>query len=204
MQKKLSRGLILGLIGNIFFLLFGFVCFIYYIVFSKDGIVVPFIEVIAYSCEILGFLLLLISDILLCRCLRGRVLLKIGFSVYIVTELVMMIMELISFRLDFYEPYSLVLAIGHAVFSALVCFAFLSLDPGKTSLEILITVCFGVILCGMFGNIFGVRIYFSIITNAVAFTIMFASLISLRSREKIEIDCYGDKARVAEYKSTFF
>ncbi len=204
MQKKLSWGLNLGLIGNIFFLIFGFVCYIYYLIFSKDGIVVPFIEVIAYASEAIGFILLLASDILLCSTLRGRIWLKIGFSVYIFTELAMMIMELISFRLDFYEPYSLVLAIFHAIFSAAVCFSFITLDSSKLGLEILITVCFGIILCGMFGNIFGVRIYFSIITNAIAFTVLFAGIKFLRSRESIEIDCYGDKARVSEYKSTFF
>lgn len=102
------------------------------------------------------------------------------------------------------SPYSLTLAVIHAIFSAAVCFAFLSLDPGKVPLEIAVTICFGVILGGMLGNVIGIRIYFSILTNAVAYTGLFASIKWMLSRGLIEIDCHGDKAKVDEYKSTFF
>ena len=33
---------------------------------------------------------------------------------------------------------------------------------------------------------------------------MYAAIIRLMKKETIEIDCYGDSARVAEYKSVFF
>lgn len=204
MHEKLSKGLTLGLVGNLFFVLFSIVCFIYYQTFGSIGIVIEFIEVIAYACEAAGFICLLISIILISRTVRMRKWLKITFPVYILTELILMIFELNSYRIDFYEPYSLALAIAHAVFSAAVCFTFLSLDPGKVCLEVMIVVSFAIILAGMLGNILGVRIYFSILTNAVAYSILFASIKWMLSREMIEIDCYGDKARVTEYKSTFF
>lgn len=204
MHEKLSKGLTLGLVGNLFFVLFSIICFFYYYTFGINGIIITFIEVIAYACEVIGFICLILSIILICKTVRMRMSLKISFPVYIITEIVLMFLELNSYKMEFYKPYSLVLAIGHAVFSALVCFTFLSLDPGKVCLEILIVVSFAFILAGMLGNILGIRIYFSILTNAVAFSIMFATIKWMLAREMIEIDCYGDKARVAEYKSTFF
>ena len=130
--------------------------------------------------------------------------LKIAFSVYIVEEAVMMIIELNSYRLDFYKPYSLALAIIHSVFSAVVCFSFLSLDPDKKQFEVIVIICIGIILGGMLGNVMGIRIYFSIFTNSIAFTILFGSIKFMLKRETIEIDCYGDKATVTTYRSTFF
>lgn len=202
MHEKLSRALTLGLAGNIFFILFSLTCFFYYDFFGREGVVVPFIEAIAYGLEVIGFICLILCIVLLCKTIRMRKWLKIGFSVYTAVELVLMIFELNSYRLGFYEPYSLALAIVHSVFSGAVCFSFLSLDPGKLPFEGVIIGTVAIIFGGMIGNILGIRIYFSILANAVAFTVLFAAVKWLLAREIIEIDCYGDKARVAEYKST--
>ncbi len=204
MHKKLSRGLIFGLLGNIFFILFSIVCLIYYNFFIKEGIIVSFIEAIAYTCEGIGFILMVLAIINIGRAVRMRLWLKIGFPLYIAVELVLMILELYSYCIDFYKPYSLVLAIVHSVFSGAVCLSFLSLDPGKKCLEGVIIGTVTLIFCGMLGNIMGIRIYFSILVNAVAFAALFAFIIWMLRREMIEIDCHGDKARVTEYKSTFF
>ena len=88
--------------------------------------------------------------------------------------------------------------------SAAACFAFLQLDPDNTKYEITVTVCIGMILFGMLGTIFGVRAYFGVLINAVSFALLFGMIRFLLKREDIEIDCYGDRARVAEYKSTMF
>ena len=204
MHRKLDFGLNLGLAGNIMFIIFSAVCYFYYLIFNPESSFVKFLEITAYICEFSGFAALIVSDILITRTARMRNWLKICFSVYIVTEAVMMTLELNSYRLDFYEPYSLVLAIVHSIFSAAVCFSFLTLDPDKKTYEIIVIICIGIMLGGMFGNVMGIRIYFSIFTNAIAFTILFASIKYMLKREIIEIDCYGDKARVAEYRSTFF
>lgn len=204
MHERFSKGLTYGMVGNIFFMAFGLICLLYYTIYSPDSVVSTILEIFAYSCEACGFVSLVIAIIDVIRTVRMRNWLKFSFPVYIAVELVLMIMELNSFYFDFYEPYSLALAIIHSVFSAAVCFSFLTLDPGKVCLEIAVTICIGVILGGMLGNIIGIRIYFSIMTNAVAFTALFASIKWMLSREMIEVDCYGDKARVAEYKSTFF
>lgn len=204
MHKKLSIGLNLGLIGNILFIVFSAVCYVYYLIFNPENVFVKVLEITAYICEFAGFFALILSDILISRTARMRNWLKICFAVYIVVEAVMMTFELNSYRLDFYEPYSLLLAIVHSVFSAGVCFAFLTLDPDKKAYEIIVIICIGIMLGGMFGNIMGIRIYFSIFTNAIAFTLLFSAIKYMLKREIIEIDCYGDRARVAEYRSTFF
>ena len=204
MHKKLHTGLNLGLIGNALFIIFSAVCFVYYLIFNPESTFSKVLEITAYVCEFSGFGILIISDILIIKTARMRDWLKIAFSVYIITEAVMMMLELNSYRIDFYKPYSLPLAILHSVFSAVVCFSFLTLDPDKKIYEIIVIICIGIILGGMLGNVMGIRIYFSIFTNAIAFTVLFASIKFMLKREAIEIDCYGDRARVAEYKSTFF
>ena len=114
----------------------------------------------------------------------------------------MMILELNAYKIEAYEPYSLALAIVHAVVSGMVCFAFLLLDPDNVKWEVAIGACFTLIIAGMLGNILGVRIYFSIITNAVGFSALFASMKFFRDRGQIEIDCYGDRANAAEFSSS--
>lgn len=192
------------MVGNIFFILFSLVCLLYYNVYDPESGAVRFIEMIAYIFESFGFLSLLIAIIFINQTVRMRMWLKIAFPVYVAVELVMMVLELNSYHIPQYDPYSLVLAVIHSLFSAVVCFTFLTLDPGKTELETAVTICFGVILGGMLGNIIGIRIYFSILTNAVAFAGLFAAIKWFLAHEKIEIDCHGDKAKVDEYKSTFF
>ena len=204
MNPKLPKCFTFGLIGNIFFIIFSLVCLYYYDFFGSKGIIIYTIEAIAYANEALGFIFMILTVILLSRTVRQRHLMKISFSAYIIMELLLMIMELNSYRISFYAPYSIGLAIAHSVISAVVCFTFLSLDPKRTALEIVIVITAGIILFGMFGMVFHLRIYFSILMNAFAYIFMFSALKYLLSQQKIEIDCYGDKARVNQYKSTFF
>ena len=204
MRDTLKRGLTYGMVGNLFFIAFSLVCLIYYNIYDPAKISSRIIEIIAYTVETLGFLSLMLGMIDINRSVRMRPMLKFRFPVYILVELVMMILELNSYQIEFYKPYSLLLAVIHAVFSAAVCFTFLSLDPGKSCLEVAVTICFGVILGGMLGNVIGIRIYFSILTNAVAYAGLFSAIRYMYCREMIEIDCHGDKARVAEYDSSFF
>ncbi len=204
MHERLLRGLKSGFAGNLFFILFGITCYIYYLTFSAGSVLSTVIEIIAYIFEAFGFFFSVLAIIDINKSVRMRKWLKIGLPVYIGVELIMMVLELNSFRFRFYNPYSLPLAIIHAIFSAFICFSFLSLDSGNVKLETVITVCFGIILGGMLGNVIGIRIYFSIITNAISYTILFAAIRWMLKREIIEIDCHGDKARVSEYKSSFF
>jgi len=201
-QEKLTKGIFFGLVGNLLFVAFGLICLFYYYTYASESIFSKVIEVIAYCTEFMGFGLLLYSDWLLIKSIRLRRLLKVSFSVYIVLEAVMMILELNAYRIEAYEPYSLALAMIHAVVSGMVCFAFLQLDPDNVKWEVAIGACFTLIIAGMLGNILGVRIYFSIITNAVGFSVLFAAMKFFRDRGQIEIDCYGDRANAAEFSSS--
>lgn len=202
MQEKLTKGIFFGLIGNILFVVFGLVCLLYYYTYNAEGIFSRIIEAIAYMVEFMGFGLLIYADYLLIASLRLRRMLKVSFSAYIVLEAMMMFLELNAYNFSFYQPYSLALAIVHAVVSAMACFAFLQLDPDNTKYEIAIVICIALILAGMLGNILGVRIYFSIMASALGFVILFGAIHYLRNREEIEIDCYGDRANVAVYNSS--
>lgn len=204
-QEKLTKGIFFGLIGNLLFVAFGLVCLLYYVTYKNDSFFSRTLEALAYSVEFLGFGLLLYADWLLIKSIRLRRLLKISFTAYIILEAVMMLLELNSYRVEFYEPYSLPLAMAHAAISGLACFAFLQLDPNNLKWEIAIGACFTLIVAGMLGNILGVRIYFSIITNAVGFSVLFGAMKFFRDREQIEIDCYGDRASEAVFSgSTLF
>lgn len=203
MHNRLNNGLKFSLIGNILFIAFGIVCFIYFKTFDGNSIISNIIAFIAYTVEISGFALLLFGDWLIATAIRSRGLFKTAWTAYIAIEAVMMVLELNYYNIDFYKPYSLTLAIIHSVISGFICLTFLQLENDNKKLELRVFICILIIFAGMLGNILGIRIYFSIITNAVAFIVMFQSLRSLVKRSDIEIDCHGDRARVAEYKSTF-
>lgn len=193
-QEKLTKGILFGLIGNLLFVAFGLMCLLYYRTYNYESFFSKFIEAVAYAVEFAAFGLLLYADWLLIKSIRLRRLLKISFTLYIFLEVIMMILELNAHNIESYKPYSLSLAIIHAVVSGFAAFAFLQLDPDNVRWEISIGACFTLIIAGMIGNLFGVRVYFSIITNAVGFSILFAMMKFFRDRSQLEIDCYGDRA----------
>lgn len=201
MQEKLKKGILFGMLGNLFFVAFGLICLLYYYTYYGVSIHSRILEVAAYCVEVFGFGLLIYSDYLLIASARFRRLMKISFTAYIILEALMMVLELNSAYLSFYEPYSLPLAIVHAVVSAAACFSFLQLDADNTRFEVVIVAAIAAILAGMFGNILGIRIYFGIIINALSFAFLFGSILFLMKRGDIDIDCYGDRARVAEFSS---
>ena len=203
MHERLNKGLKLSLIGNILFIAFGIICFIFYKTYSPHGIHTSILAFIAYTTEITGFALLMFGDWLIASAIRFRRAFKAAWTFYVIFEAVMMIMELNSSKIDFYHPFSLPLAIMHAVITGAVCLTFLQLDPNNKKLERLVLVCILIIFAGMLGNLFHIRVYFSITSNAVAFIILFASIIKMKEHGDIEIDCHSDSARVAEFKSTF-
>ena len=205
MHKQLNIGLNLGLVGNALFIGFASVCAVYYLIYDPESTLTRVVEIIAYALEFGGFLTLIAADVLIARTTRMRKWMKIGFTFYIIMEAFMMFCELDPFRVEsFYDPYSFALAIVHSIISAAVCLSFLSLDPYKAKFETVVIVCVGMMLGGMFGNLMGIRIYFSIFVNAVAFTVLFGAIKFLQKREEIEIDCHGDKAKVTEYSQKDF
>lgn len=204
MRERLNTGILFGLLGNALFIGFGIVCIIYYKTYSTESAFSKILEILAYATEISGFLSLIYSDYLISTSVRMRKLLKISYLLYIIFEAVMMFLELNSYKFGFYKPYSLSLAIFHSLVSGAACFAFIQFDPHNNKFEALVTICIGIIFGGMLGSIMGIRIYFSILVNAFAFTFFFVGIMYLTQKEDIEIDCYGDRATVNEYSSDFF
>lgn len=209
MQKKMSFGLKLGFIGNALFVAFAIVTYIYYILYYETfHFIVKFLEILAYACDISGFLVLLLAAYFMASTIKRRRTMKIAFFIYILAEAFMMICELNSFEVrSFYDPYSHTLAIVHSIVAAFVCFSFLELDKDNRRLETLIIICVGIILGGMFGNVLGIRLYFGVFINAVSFTLLFGMLVNMLKKERLNIECYGERITEKpkdEYKNVFF
>ena len=194
----------LGLFGNICFVAFIIICLIYYYTFSPSGTFRLGFDIAAYIVEFAGFGLMALAIAGICCIVRQRGLMKTLLSVYVCVEVFLMLLDFDFIHLDVYNGRSNLLIILHAIFSALVGFSFLSLDPKRTRLEMLVGIAVSMILAGMFSAVLNLRVYGSILMNAFAYIVFFASLRYYYNREEIEIDCYGDRAKVQEYKSTFF
>lgn len=203
MHERLNGGLKFCMLANLLFVAFSIICLIFYSTYEAGSVLSKILELLAYAVEIGGFAVFIWGDWLVSTAVRFRNIMKICMTVYIFLEGIMMILELNSYRLDFYKPYSLALAILHAIISGLICLSFIQLDNDKKKLELCLILCIAIIFGGMLGNIIGLRIYFSIMTNAIAYSLLFFLIQVLIKREEIEVDCHGDRARVAEYKSTF-
>ena len=118
MREKLNNGFFFGMIGNILFIAFALVCMVYLHTYSAESVFSEILGAIAYIIEFLGFAMLLFADYLIWSSARDRKLMKIGFLAYILIEALMMVLELNSYRIKAYAPYSLKLAILHTLISA--------------------------------------------------------------------------------------
>lgn len=203
MHERLNSGLKFCLIGNILFIIFSLICLAFYKTYNAGSTLSTILELLAYTAEFSGFGAFIFGDWLISSSIRFRTIMKICLTLYIILEAIMMILEINAFRFEFYKPYSRLLAIVHSSVSGFVCLSFLQLDKDKKKLEMMIIICIAMMFAGMLGNILGIRIYFSILVNAVAYSVMFYSIMRLIRIDEIEVDCHGDRARVAEYKSTF-
>ncbi len=207
MQAKLSRAVTLGIIGNGHFILFLLVSLLYNRLFTSDinSGLLKLIEVTAYIIEVSGFAVLVMADYFICSAVKMRKLPKVTFSLYLAMEAFFMFCELNGYLVrSFYAPYSLGLYIIHVLASAAVCFTFVYFDPYKSKFEFLVIGSIIIILAGLFGNYMGIRIYFSIIANALAYIVLFTGMKIMLKREIIEIECHGERTNEVKYKSGFF
>ena len=194
-----------GIIANILFVVFIIVCLIYYYSLANKGnFSIPF-EVVAYSIEVIAFLLFSTSVIWLERLVRARKFMKFLLIAYILVEILLMLLE---FRLtpfaEYYNGLSLGLIIVHVLFSAGVSFSLLLLDPMNKKMQWIVGITTCLILCGMLTGIAGYRVYASVLINAFAYIFFFSALEYQLHIQEVEIDCYGDKAKVQSFESTLF
>jgi uncharacterized membrane protein YfcA len=129
---------------------------------------------------------------------------KTAMLVYLIVEVVIMILDFNADKLSFYNSASMALNLTHSIFSAVICFTYLSLEPKNKAIEISIVITEAIILSGMFGVVFGMHVYISLFANAIAYVTFFTIMRFLLSQERIMIDCHGDKARETKFKSSFF
>lgn len=207
-MKKLinfKNFIIMGIYSNIMFILFIIICLFYYDLYGNSGIASTPFEIIAYTVEALGFILMSISIIGIILVVRQRMIMKVLMAVYLVLEVVIMLADFQFLSLgDWYNGYSKVLIISHAIFSAFVCLSYMSLDYKKIPFQIIVGIASCIMLAGMFCIIFNIRIYASVLTNSFAYLFLYIAMLIQLNLEVLQVDCYGDRATVAEYKSSFF
>ncbi len=194
----------IGLTANILFIVFIIVTMIYYAYYLRTGNIVRVIEAVAYTIEISGFLLMLVSVVGYAVKLRFRHFLKGCMAVYFIVEFIIMICDfnLIDAH-EFYTPASKLLIIGHCVFSTIVIMSYMQLETTKTCLQIAVAISSVMTMCGSFAIVFGVRVYASVLVNCFAYVVLYTMILIFYNREMIDVDCHGDVARVYE-DSDFF
>lgn len=195
---------LLGMLGNICFILFIIITMLYYHNYLSTGVVRPWVETIAYSTEVLGFILMAGNVVGYMSKLRFRLLLKISMAVYFVIEFVIMIMDLnIIDAGTFYSPSSKVIIIIHCVFSAFVCMTYMTLDTSSNLMQAAVIITCIIMLLAVFSIVFKVRLYISVLTNSVAYIVLYSMILFFDKRERITVDCYGDIAKVYEDSTLF-
>ncbi len=193
-----------GRIANILFVVFIIVCLIYYYsLASKGDFSIPF-EVVAYSIEIIAFLLFSTSAIWMERLVRARKIMKFLLIIYILVEILLMLLEFRLLLDGVYNGLSIPLTVAHVLFSAGVSFSLLLLDPMNKKLQWIVGITTCIILAGMLPAIAGYRVYASVLVNAFAYIFFFTAMEYQLHLEEIEVDCYGDSAKVQSFESTLF
>lgn len=203
-QYTLMDCMKVGRMANILFVVFIVICLIYYYSLAKYGnYLIPF-EVIAYGVEATAFAFFTLSVVWLDRLVRQRLPMKILLLCYIVAEVVLMLLEFNFLPFVPYNGLSLALTIVHTIFSAGVSLSLLMLAPESKKLQTIVIITCTVILAGMFLGLAGYRVYASILLNAFAYIFFFTAMIHLLRNEDVDIDCYGDGAKVSNFSSTMF
>ena len=194
----------LGRLANILFVAFIVVAVIYYYVFAQKGTLIFLYEVFGYSIEAVAFVLFIVSVVWMDKLVRSRLIMKILMITYICVEVVLMLLEFQFIPIESYNGLSFWLLIGHSIFSGIVSFSLLMLDPSNKHMERIIIITTGIILGGMFLGYAGYRVYASILLNAFAYIFFYSAMIHQLRLEELAIDCYGDNAKTTAFSSTMF
>ncbi|MDR1673877.1 MAG: hypothetical protein LBR54_00275 [Oscillospiraceae bacterium] len=204
-KLKLKHSMMLGVVSNLFFIFFVVFCLLYYDLHGNTGIAVMSFEITAIIIEIIAFLIMSASIIMITLMVQQRTVLKIAMAVYLLVEVLVMLADFDLIQLgSWFDSYGTVIIIAHSIFSALICLLYLSLDKNKTPLQIDVIIAATLMLLGMFAVVFQRRIYISVLANTFGYLFLYVAVMVQIDYEILEIDCYGYKARVAEYHSSFF
>lgn len=204
MHPRLKRCFSCGQYANLLFLLFALCAAVYYYSINRHGMELVPLEIAAYTIETGGFVFMLFSLINFYQIVRHRYIMKAAMLVYLVTEVVIMILDFNAEKLSFYQSSSMALNIGHSIFSGVIAFTYLALEPKNPSLEVAVVITEVIILAGMFGVVFHMPVYLTLFSNSIAYVVFFSIVRFLHAQERIMVDCHGDKARETKYRSDFF
>ena len=138
------------------------------------------------------------------RLVRARGVMKTLLIVYISVEVGLMLVEfgVIPFLSPLGKNLGIILL--HVIFSAGVSLSLLMLDPQNKRLQRIVILTTAIILAGMLTAAADYRIYASILVNALAYIVFFSAMVRQLALDEMDIDCYGDQARVSEISSTMF
>lgn len=196
-KQRFIRAMKLGVVANIFFIVFIVICFAYYFTLNHVNII---IEIFAYAVELTGFVLISFSTIDLIKSIKQSLFLKIAMPLYCITEIVVMLLEVGFIKLPFWDSMSSVAIIIHVVLSIFTVLAFLPLDINNKHLEITVVIISIIMLMGSLGY----RVYISVLINTVAFIALYGILLFQLNHEQISIQFNGMTVEPKRYKSTFF
>lgn len=196
-KQRFIRAMKLGVVANIFFIVFIVICFAYYFTLNHVNII---IEIFAYAVELTGFVLISFSTIDLIKSIKQSLFLKIAMPLYCIIEIVVMLLEVGFIKLPFWDSMSSVAIITHVVLSIFTVLAFLPLDINNKHLEITVVIISIIMLMGSLGY----RVYISVLINTVAFIALYGILLFQLNHEQISIQFNGMTVEPKRYKSTFF
>ena len=203
-KYSLSDCMRFGRTANILFIIFVIICLIYYYsIANKGNYSIPF-EVVAYTVETVAFLLFSTAVIWIDRLVRARKVMKYSLFIYIGIEIFLMLLEFQLLPIKAYNGLSVPVIIAHVIFSAFVSFTLLMLDSQNKHLQWIVGITTCIILAGMLFAIAGYRVYASILVNAFAYIFFFTAMEHQLHLEEMDIDCYGDRAKVQSFESTLF
>ena len=135
MHPKLKRCFSCGQYANILFLLFAFCASVYYWSIRRHDLELVPLEITAYTVETAGFIFMLFSILNFYKIVRHRYIMKTAMMLYLITEVVIMILDFNADKFEFFQSGSMALNIGHSIFSGAILFTYLALEPKNTSLE---------------------------------------------------------------------
>jgi len=194
----------IGLLSNIMFVCFIIVTMIYYSYYLRTGNIVPVVEAAAYTIEVSGFLLMLVSVVGYTVKLRFRLPLKIAMALYFLVEFVIMICDFNVIDIsEFYTPASKILIISHCIFSTVVVMFYMQLETDKKCIQYAVAIAAVIMMLASFSIVYNVRVYASVLVNSFAYIILYSLILFFDKREMIYVDCHGDVAKVYE-DSGFF
>ncbi len=204
MHPRLKRCFSCGQYANILFLVFAFLTSIYIWSIDRHHVTIVPLEIAAYTVEAAGFSMMLFSIINFWKIVRHRYIMKGAMLIYLITEVVIMILDFNAERFTFIQNHVIWLNIVHSIYSGAILFTYLALEPKNTGLEVAVIVSEIIVLAGMFSIVFHFGVYITLFANSIAYVVFFSILRFLHAQERIMIDCHGDRAREVKYRSDFF